>query len=128
VVKPYIVIQTNKGCVSIGNNCAISSFSHISTGDSDIFIGDNVRIGPNVTILGVRRNFEKREDLIVDQGYTHKGAIIEDDVLIGAGAIILDGSTIGKGTVIGAGCLVNKDIPSYSIIVGVPARIVGERK
>ena len=127
VVKSFAVIQTNKGLISIGRNCAISSFDHISTGDGDIIMGDNVRIGPNVVILGSRRNFQDKNTLIVDQGYTHRGVRIEDDVLIGAGAIILDGCTVDKGAVIGAGSVVTKDVPSYSIVTGVPAKATGKR-
>jgi acetyltransferase-like isoleucine patch superfamily enzyme len=118
---------THSGRIRIGANCAVSSFNHISTGDEDLVIGDNVRIGPSVTILGTDRNFQKRGLLIVDQGRSHKGVRIGSDVLIGAGAVILPGCTIGEGAVIGAGSVVNKDIPPYSIVVGVPARVIGER-
>ncbi|HOA81763.1 MAG TPA: DapH/DapD/GlmU-related protein, partial [Defluviitaleaceae bacterium] len=48
--------------------------------------------------------------------------VIEDDAWIGAGAIILPGVRIGRGAVIGAGAVVTRDIPEYSIAVGVPAK------
>ena len=127
VVKPFAVIQTTNGRISFGRNCAVSSFDHISTSDGDVIVGDNVRIGPNVTITGSGRIFRDRNVLVVDQGYSHGGVTIGNDVLIGAGAVILDGCRIGDGAVIGAGCVVNRDVPSYSIVVGVPARVVGER-
>jgi acetyltransferase-like isoleucine patch superfamily enzyme len=119
---------THTGRISFGTNCAISSFNHISTGEKDIIIGNNVRIGPNVTILGTDRNFKKKSARIVDQGRSHKGLTIGNDVLIGAGAIILPGCTIGEGAVIGAGSVVNTEVPSYAIVAGVPARIVGMRE
>ena len=53
--------------------------------------------------------------------------IVEDDVWIGARAIILKGVTIGKGSVVGAGAVVTKTIPPYSIVGGVPAKILRRR-
>lgn len=127
VVKPYVVIVNHTGRIAIGAHCAISSFNHISTGDQDLVIGDNVRIAANVTILGADRNVRRRDALIVEQGRTHKPTTIGDDVLIGAGAVILPGCTIGAGAVIGAGSVVNRDVPPYAIVAGVPARTIGER-
>jgi acetyltransferase-like isoleucine patch superfamily enzyme len=128
VVKPFaVLIQTGAGRIIIGQNCAVSSFNHISTGDEDLIIGDNVRVGPHVTIMGASREFRDRDVKVVDQGRTHGGVVIGNDVLIGAGAVILNGHTVGEGAVIGAGCIVTRDVPSYAIVVGNPARVIGER-
>ena len=54
--------------------------------------------------------------------------IIENDVWIGDNAIILSGAHIGEGSVIGAGSLISRNIPSYSIVVGNPGRVIGNRK
>jgi acetyltransferase-like isoleucine patch superfamily enzyme len=128
VVKPYVVIVNHTGKIVIGARCALSSFNHISTGDEDLVIGDHVRIGPNVTILGADRNVKRRDALIVDQGRSHKATSIGNDVLIGAGAVILPGCRIGTGAVIGAGSVVNMDVEPYAIVAGVPARVIGERE
>ncbi|NAS88587.1 hypothetical protein C4E24_02440 [ANME-1 cluster archaeon AG-394-G21] len=53
---------------------------------------------------------------------------IEDNVQIGTGAIILGGVHIGEGAIIGAGAVVTKDIPAWAIAVGVPAKVVGDRR
>ena len=53
--------------------------------------------------------------------------VINDDVWIGAGSIILAGVTIGKGAIIAAGAVVNKDVPEYSIVGGVPAKVLKYR-
>lgn len=54
-------------------------------------------------------------------------AMIGDDCWLGYGAIVLTGVSVGKGSIIAAGSVVTKDIPEYSIAVGVPARVVGSR-
>ena len=49
-------------------------------------------------------------------------AYIETGCLIGIGAIVLDGVRVGKGSIIGAGCVVTKDVPPHSLMIGVPAK------
>lgn len=127
VVKPFSILQTHSGRISFGNNCAVGSFTHVSTGEADIRIGNHVRIGPRVTLMGSRRNYRKKGQLIVDQGYTHNPLTIGDDVLIGAGAIVHDGMEIGTGAVIAAGAVVQKSVPPYAIVLGSPARVVWRR-
>ncbi|MBW4645979.1 MAG: acyltransferase [Goleter apudmare HA4340-LM2] len=61
------------------------------------------------------------------QGVSRKGIVIEDDCWLGHGVTVLDGVTIGKGSVIGAGAVVNKDIPPFSVAVGIPARVIKSR-
>lgn len=128
VVKPFAVIQTQSGKISIGRQCAIGSFNHISTGIKDVIIGDYVRLASSVTILGGSREFRSRDKLIINQGTSHRGVKIGNDVLIGANVVILPGCNIGEGAVIGAGSVVNMDVPPYAIVAGVPAKIIGERE
>jgi acetyltransferase-like isoleucine patch superfamily enzyme len=128
VVKPFAVIQTQSGRIKTGKHCAIGSFNHISTGIEDVILGDFVRLGPSVTILGGSRNYKIRNELIVNQGSYHQRTRIGDDVLIGANTVILPGCNIGDGVVVGAGSVITKDVPAYSIIAGSPAKIIGERQ
>lgn len=127
VVKPFSVINTHTGKIIIGKNCAISSFNHIATGEADILIGDNVRTGPGVVIHGTRRKYKEADKLIVDQGHSHKGVKIGDDVLIGANAVVFE-CNIEKGAVVGAGSVVTTSLPSYSVVTGIPAKIIGKRE
>lgn len=54
----------------------------------------------------------------------HKDVVIEDDVLISANVVIVNGAKIGRGAVIGAGAVVINDVPAYTIVAGVPAKII----
>jgi acetyltransferase-like isoleucine patch superfamily enzyme len=128
VVKPFAVIATHTGRIHFGRDCAVSSFNHISTAEADLIFGDEVRLGPNVTIIASSRNVRRRDLSIRQQGYTHRGIRVGSDVLIGAGAVLLDGVTVGDGAVIGAGSVVTHDVPPYTLVAGVPAAPIGMRQ
>lgn len=126
-VKPFSVIQTGTGAITFGSNVAVNNFVQIASAEGEINIGNNVRIGPHVTILGSSRNFQRRDELICNQGYLNDGITIESDVLIGAGAVILNGCRVSEGVVIGAGSIVNKDIAPYSVVAGAPIKTLRSR-
>ena len=91
-------------------------------------IGDNVLIAGHVSLNAVCHVFKSKNKLIKDQGWTGKGIVVEDDVWLGAGVRVLDGVTISEGAVIGAGAVVTKDIPSYAVAIGVPAKVIKYRE
>lgn len=128
VVKPFSIFQGGKGNIRLGKTCSVGTSNFFSAGDGDVILGDYVRTGPNVSILGTQRKFRRKDMLIIDQGHANRGVIIGNDVLIGAGAVILEGCKIGEGAVIGAGSVVSRDVPPYSIAVGAPVKVIGERK
>ena len=84
--------------------------------------GRNVSIGPEATILTL--GHDPRSATFEDRG---GDVVIGDRVWIGYRAIVLPGVTIGEGAVIGAGAVVAKNVEPYAIMVGNPARKVGER-
>lgn len=110
----------------LGNNSGLGSNAQIGKHTD---IGDNVMMGPNVTIITRNHRFDSTEIPMNDQGYyDHEPVIIEDDVWIGNNVIILPGVRIGKGSIIGAGAVVTKNITPYSIVGGVPAKLIRKRK
>jgi len=113
--------------LQIGNNSAVGAYSFIGA-QGGIEIGDNVIMGPRVGIYSENHIYQDLDKPIYLQGETRQGIIIESDCWIGSGAIILDGVHIGRGCVVAAGSVVSKDVPAYTVIAGVPARIVKERK
>jgi acetyltransferase-like isoleucine patch superfamily enzyme len=105
----------------IGPNTAIYGYGSIT-------IGEKVLIAGGTFIIASQHRFDDKDIPIKDQGVTHKGIVIGDDVWIGCNCSILDGVTIGSGSVIGAGSLVNRDIPEHSVAAGQPAAIIKKRE
>lgn len=92
--------------------------------DADIYIGDRVMIGPNVTIATA--NHPISPELRAQGLQYNKSITIGNNVWIGAGVIIVPGITIGDNAVIGAGSVVTKDIPANVVAVGNPCRVIRE--
>jgi acetyltransferase-like isoleucine patch superfamily enzyme len=113
--------------VEIGDDTFING-NVMFLGAGNIKIGRKCLLAPQVSIIASNRNFSDLAIAICDQGETHQGVVIEDNCWLGHRVTVLDGVTIGEGSVIGAGAVVTKDIPPYSIAVGVPARVVASRK
>lgn len=110
----------------IGKNVGIAANAFISMRGA-INIGDNTIFGPNVALHAENHNFDNINIPIKDQGATRKGINIGKDCWIGSGVIILDGVNIGDGCVIAAGAVVTKDVPDYSIVGGIPAKVIRYR-
>lgn len=113
--------------IEVGDRTFMNSDVWIN-GPGNITIGQDCLIGPRVGIIAVNHIFGDATRSINIQGHTSKGIVIEDDCWLAFGVVVVDGVTIGKGSVIGAGAVVTKDIPPYSIAVGVPAKVVGQRQ
>jgi acetyltransferase-like isoleucine patch superfamily enzyme len=120
------ILNTFDGWISVGSNCTVNSYA-ILYGHGGLEIGNDVRIAPQVMMMPMNHIYKDSQAPIRTQGIRCRGIKIEDDVWLGAGAIVLDGVTIGKGSVIGAGAIVAKNIPPYSVAVGVPARVIKKR-
>lgn len=107
--------------VFMGNH-VYANFNLTLVDDGNIYIGDNVMFGPNVTIATAAHPIEPA---MRSRGWQYNIDVhIGNNVWIGAGAIILPGITIGENSVIGAGSVVTKDIPADSVAVGNPCRVL----
>lgn len=114
----------------IGDNVAINDSAWIAANKHEegrIVIENNVLIGPFSIIHSGNHIFSNPEIPIMKQGFRFSQIHIEEDVWIGAKCIILSGVRIGRGSVVAAGSVVTKDIPPYSIVGGVPSKILGSR-
>lgn len=137
------MILMKKLLAEVGNNCYIEPPLHANWGknthlgndvyanfnltlvdDTDIYIGNNVLIGPNVIIdTGTH---PVKPDIRKKQAQFNVPVYIGDNVWIGGGSIILPGVKVGKNSVIGAGSVVTKDIPENVVAVGNPGRVLRE--
>ncbi len=128
VISCNCTLQGKTGPVSIGSRVIIANNVIISSIDG-IIIEEAVLIGGNCYIGGGMYNNERTDIPIMDQGVSSKGAIrIGQGAWLGAGVIVLDGVSVGRGCIIGAGSVVTKDVPEFSVALGVPARVVSRRK
>ncbi len=112
--------------IYIGDRTYIGPYTCIS-GLSNIRIGKDCLIASHSSIYAHNHVFSNPNKTINHQGFVAKGIVIEDDCWIGTGVRVVDGVNIGKGSVIGAGAVVTKDIPPYSVAVGVPAKVISQR-
>lgn len=107
--------------VGFAQNCFLEVRGKITIGDDCIF-------ATGVSMAAENHNFSDVNKPIRQQGATKKGITIGRDCWIGTKVVILDGVTVGDGCVIAAGAVVNKDVPPYSVVGGVPAKVLKSRK
>lgn len=93
-----------KKYAAIAVNCLIVTDSHVST------------VGIPHFLLGSSHINDKSGDVV-----------IEEDVWVGANVTILAGITVGRGSVVAAGSIITKDVPPYSVVAGVPAKVIAKR-
>lgn len=115
----YLKCSENAQLV-IGNNCFFNNNCSITSAES-IKIGNSCMFANNLVIVD---HDHKRVRGKATSKLISKPIVIEDNVWIGANATILKGVTIGKGAIVAAGAVVRKNVPSYSIVGGVPARLL----
>lgn len=111
--------------IRMGAYCTLNQYSMIQ---GSVTLGDGVRIGAHSLFVGTEHIKIRTDIPIYQQGVEWKGITVGSDVYIGSNVTVLDGVTIGEGCVLAAGAVVNKDVPPYSIVGGVPAKLIKERK
>ena len=140
-----------KGCPGtefvIGNNVILSRGCILSAKEGALTIGDNTNFGADCLVYAVNQvkigrdtlfaaqcyvggsmyHLERTDIPPIQQGSYGRGVVIGDGCWLGAGVKVLDGVTVGDGVVIGAGAVVNRDLPPFTIAVGVPAKVIRKR-
>ena len=119
----------------IGKNCTLGQNVFVS---NKVVIGDNVKIQNNVSVYD---NVTIEDDVFcgpsmvftnvynprsaVDRKSEYMNTLVKRGATLGANCTIICGVTIGKSAFIGAGAVVNKDVPDYALVVGIPAKQIG---
>lgn len=123
-----------QGNVQMGENCSLQAGSIlVGYGSCEnpsglIRIGNNVRIAPFVQMIAANHNTDDLSKPIAKQGLTPAPITIEDDVWVAGRVIITAGVTVGTGSVLAAGAVVTRDVPPFSIVGGVPAKVIKWRR
>ena len=112
------------GVLTIGEGTLIENNCHISCAGS-IRIGRHVLIAPYVTLVDNDHGVKMRDVPIILQPLTIGRIVIGDGTWLGAGVRILKNVEIGEHCVIGAGAVVTKNVPSFSVVAGSPAKVIG---
>ena len=115
--------------IHLGKNSHINAYCCIwASPHSKITLGDNLLMGPGCKIFSSNHSITNAAIPMNRQPYVEKDIIIGNDVWLGANSTIVAGITIGDGTVVAAGSVVTKDLPSYVIAGGIPAKPIKTRK
>lgn len=137
----------------LGDDCRVWHFVHISAGarigarcsfgqnvfvGNDVAIGDNVRIQNNVSVydaVTLEDDVFCGPSMVFTNVYNPRAAVSRKDeyrrtlvrrgATLGANCTIVCGTTIGRYAFVGAGAVVNRDVPDFALVVGVPARQIG---
>lgn len=137
----------------IGEGCRIWHFVHVCSGavigkkvslGQNVFVGNNTSIGDNVKIqnnVSVYDNVTIEDDVFcgpsmvftnvynprssIERKNEYRSTVVRKGATLGANCTIVCGVTIGEHAFVGAGALINKDVPDFALVVGVPARQIG---
>ncbi len=119
-------VEIQKGA-SIGAHCKISSHSFVCEG---VTVEDGVFVGHGVMFINdiYPRAVTPEGTLQTDADWRVVRTRVKARASIGSNATILGGVTVGEGALVGAGAVVTRDVPDHAIVVGVPARVVGDAR
>jgi UDP-2-acetamido-3-amino-2,3-dideoxy-glucuronate N-acetyltransferase len=123
-IGAFVEIQKN---ASIGERCKISSHSFVCEGvtiEDECFVGHGVMFTNDIYPRAVNADGSPQTEADWEVVKT----VVKKRASIGSNATILAGITIGEGALIGAGAVVTRDVPSFAIVAGVPARVVGDAR
>lgn len=122
--KKLTITQAKSAKIIIGDGCFFNNYCSINA-KKEIKIGNNCIFGENVKIYDHNHIFDKKNELIKNQGYSIASISIGNNCWIGSNVCILKGASIGDNVVIGAGCIINENIPS-NVIVRQEKKVVYE--
>ena len=126
-IERGVVLHAYSGSIRCGENVHFGPYSVIY-GHGGVEIGDHTLIAMHCCLVAANHTVPPPGELIRFKPDVPLPVKIGSDVWLGAGVKVLGGVTIGDGCIVGAGAVVTGDLPPYSIAVGIPACVVGQRK
>lgn len=120
-IAPGVIVRIGEN--QIGRHSYVGLYSYVN---GDVTIGENVLIGPHVSIVASNHLYDPTTDHFSDRSCTTQGKVtIEDGVWLTSGAVITPGVTIGRCALVCANSVVTKNVEPYSIVAGSPAKVIG---
>lgn len=123
---PGIMISPGRN-ITLGDHVDLAWGVLITTGGG-VEIGDRTLVGYRTQILSANHVIPPRPGRIFGAGHEAKKVTIANDVWIGANCLILPGVTIGEGAIVAGGSVVTKNVAPFTIVGGVPAKLIKERE
>jgi acetyltransferase-like isoleucine patch superfamily enzyme len=124
-VGPYVFLSYLE-CCDVGSNVSIHAFSSVGC-RGGVRIGDDVSLAMGTIVLSTEHDYRSAGVQMRGAPALPKRTVIDLGAWVGARACITAGTTIGQGAVVGAGAVVTNSVPAYSVVAGVPARVIGWR-
>ena len=119
-------IRCHEGNIRIGDKCVFGS-NDVVNGYLDIEFGSATLVADGVYVTDFDHRFDDLSVPIKDQGIVKSPVRIGPDVWIGTKVTIVRGVQVGRGSVLAANTVVTRDVPDYSVVAGVPGRILRSR-
>jgi putative colanic acid biosynthesis acetyltransferase WcaF len=126
VFYPGVKISPGRN-ITLGDHVDLA-WGVIITTKGGVSIGDRTLVGYNTLILSANHVIPSKPDPIFNAGHTAEPIYIGQDVWIGGNCTITAGVTIGEGAVVAAGAVVTKDVAPFTIVGGVPAKLIKKRE
>ncbi len=121
-------VHADTGKLSIGSNFSMNANSTIDANGGEIQIGDNVLVAQNVVLRAADHNFERLDKPAIEQGHKSGRIVVGYDCWIAANVVVTRNVTIREHSIVGAGAVVTKNVEPFSIVGGVPARLIKTRR
>lgn len=125
IYYPGVWIFTGRNLV-VGDDVDFAKDVLVTT-DGGVCIGNRVLIGYRTQILSSNHAVPAKPARIFNAGHVKAPVEIGDDVWIGANCTILPGVVVGEGSIVAAGSVVTRDVPPFTYVGGVPAKVIKER-
>jgi len=128
IMKNSYIYAHNEGSLRIGNNFTLNTNSQLGASFGKITIGNDCAIASNCVLRASNHTFNNPDISFRNQGHTYGEIFLEDDVWISSNCVVTANTSIARSSIVGAGSVVTKDIEAYSVVGGVPAKLIRKRK